>query len=98
MKIARVVGTATGPMKDPPLTGQKLLVVEPLDAGGTVVWPHEVVTDAVGAGVGDWVLVATGSAARQSHRTRAVPTDGTAVVILEEVKIGDESTYRSSDG
>lgn len=97
MRIARVVGTATGPVKDPPLTGHTLLVVEPVDATGTAVGPHEVVTDTVGAGVGDWVLVATGSGARQPDRTRGIATDASAVVILEEVKLGAETTYRSGD-
>jgi len=97
MRIARVVGTATGPVKDPPLTGHTLLVVEPVDATGTAVGPHEVVTDTVGAGVGDWVLVASGSGARQPDRTRGIATDASAVVILEELKLGGETTYRSGD-
>ncbi|MEZ5176365.1 MAG: EutN/CcmL family microcompartment protein [Acidimicrobiia bacterium] len=96
MRIARVVGTATGSVKDPPLTGHKLLIVEPVDAKGKTVGPHEVVTDAaVGAGVGDWVLIATGSAARQPGSTTGVATDASVVIILEELKIGNETTYYS---
>lgn len=94
MRIARVIGTATAPVKDPPLTGQSLLVVEPLDVRGNVAGTHEVVTDTVGAGVGDWVLVAYGSAARQPSKTRGVPTDAAVVAILDEVKVGEESTYK----
>lgn len=95
MRIARVIGTVTGPLKDPPLTGQKLLVVEPVDAYGTVSGPQEVATDTVGAGVGDWVLVALGSAARQPGSTRGLATDASIVVILEEIKIGTTTTYHS---
>ncbi len=97
MRIARVVGTTTGSLKDPNLTGHTLLVVVPVDATGTTTGPHEVVTDTVGAGVGDWVLIAMGSGARQSDRTRGIATDGSAVVILEEVKLGAKTTYRSGD-
>lgn len=96
MRIARVVGTATGSVKDPPLTGQTLLIVEPVDAHGASVGPHEVATDAaVGAGVGDWVLIATGSSARQPGSTRGVATDASVVLILEELKLGAETTYYS---
>lgn len=95
MQIARVVGTATAPVKDPPLTGQSLLVVESLDVWGNPSGTHDVVTDTVGAGVGDWVLVVRGSAARQPAKTRGVPTDAAVVAILDEVKVGEESTYRS---
>lgn len=95
MRIARVVGTATASVKDPPLTGQSLLVVETTDASGGTPGPQEVAVDTLGAGVGDWVLVAFGSAARQPGRTKGVPADAAVVAILEELKVGDRTTYRS---
>ncbi|MCZ7534112.1 MAG: EutN/CcmL family microcompartment protein [Acidimicrobiia bacterium] len=96
MRIARVIGTATGPIKDPPLSGHTLLVIEPVDAHGKANGPHEVATDAaIGAGVGDWVLVATGSAARQPGPVRGIATDASIVMILEEIRLGAETTYHS---
>lgn len=88
MQLGRVVGKATGTVKDPSLSGAKLLVVDLLDGGGELVTPGQIVVDAVGAGVGDLVLVATGSAARQAATTRGVATDATAVAIIDEVTIG----------
>ena len=89
MHLAQVVGRASGTLKDPPLTGIKLLVCQPVDAAGSTTGTTEIVTDAVGAGVGDTVLVATGSAARQPATMRGVPTDATAVMIIDDVSIQD---------
>ncbi|CAN5786063.1 hypothetical protein BH23ACT5_BH23ACT5_08850 [soil metagenome] len=88
MQLARVVGTATGTAKDPSLSGHKLLVVDLVDAHGEVGQPHQIVVDAVGAGLVDLVLVATGSAARQTASTRSAATDATAVAIIDEVTVG----------
>ena len=90
MQLGRVVGMVTGTAKDVSLSGHKLLVVDITDGRGQVVARHQVVVDAVGAGVGDVVLVTTGSAARQSASTRGSATDATAVAIIDEVTIGSD--------
>lgn len=87
MQLGRVVGMVTGTSKDPSLSGHKLLVVDLTDGKGEVMKPHQVVVDAVGAGVGDVVLVVTGSAARQSEPTRGAATDATAVAIIDDITI-----------
>ncbi len=88
MHLARVIGSATGTVKDPPLAGVKLLVVQPVDEKGKNAGATEIVADVVGAGNGDLVLVAVGSAARQPAATRGVATDATAVAIIDDVTIG----------
>ena len=88
MQLGRVVGMVTGTAKDVTLTGHKLLVVDITDGRGQVVLAHQIVVDAVGAGVGDVVLVTTGSAARQSASTRGSATDATAVAIIDDITIG----------
>jgi microcompartment protein CcmK/EutM len=55
MKIARVIGSVTGTVKDSRLVGQKLLLVDIVDARGAVLNPSQVITDTCGAGVGDMV-------------------------------------------
>jgi len=52
MKIARVIGSVTGTVKDGRLVGQKLLLVDIVDARGAVLNPSQVITDSCGAGVG----------------------------------------------
>ena len=85
MQLGRVVGMVTGTVKDPSLSGHKLLLVNLVDGAGTVVTTHQIVVDAVGAGTGDLVLVASGSAARQTASTRGSATDATAVAIIDEI-------------
>ena len=90
MQLGRVVGMVTGTSKDASLSGHKLLVVDITDGRGEVVSRHQVVVDAVGAGIGDVVLVTTGSSARQSASTRGSATDATAVAIIDEITIGSD--------
>ena len=93
MKIARVIGSVTGTVKDGRLVGQKLLLVDIVDASGAVQNPSQVITDTCGAGVGDMVLLASGSAARISPETSGVPTDETAVMLVEEITVDNQLTY-----
>ena len=84
MRLCRVKGKVTGTIKDPGLQGVPLLLVSQVDEEGG---EELVVADAVGAGVGEVVLVAEGSAARQTVSFRGLPTDAAAVLIVDEVQI-----------
>lgn len=97
MRIARVVGAATGTVKADGLAGRKLLVVDVVDAGGKVVQSGELAVDDLGAGVDDWVVLATGSAARQTPSTRGLPVDAAVIAILDEVVAGGEAIHRASE-
>ena len=91
MRIARITGRVSASVKTGQLTGRKMLVTDYVDAGGNVCEPGVVVTDACGAGPGDIVLVATGSAARTPAETAGVPTDATAVALVDQMSIGPEN-------
>ncbi len=83
MRLCRVTGKVTGTIKDPGLQGVTLLLAESVeDEGGE----ETVVADAVGAGAGELILVAEGSAARQAAALRGLPTDAAAVMIVDDVK------------
>jgi microcompartment protein CcmK/EutM len=92
MRLGRVVGTVTGTVKERSLTGHKLLMVDLVDADGAVVDRQVVAVDAVGAGVGDVVLVAGGSAARQAASAVGVPADLAVVMVVEEVVVDGRRT------
>ena len=98
MKIARVIGSVTGTIKDGRLVGQKLLLVDIVDASGAVLNPSQVITYTCGAGVGDMVLLASGSAARISPETSGTPTDETAVMLVEEITVNNQLTYQANSG
>ena len=88
MKLARVTGTVTATAKDPQLTGLKLLVCDVVDGAGKVLEPATVAADTVGAGLGDQVLIATGSAARLPVQTTGVPIDAVITAIVDRVDLG----------
>jgi len=80
MQLCRVVGSTVSTVKAPGLADYKLLNVAPEKGCG----PELVAVDAVGAGVGDLVLVATGSAVRELDGLRAVAADAAIVAIVDE--------------
>ena len=80
MQICRVVGSTVSTVKAPGLAEYKLLNVRPAKADGD----EFVAVDAVGAGVGDLVLVATGSAVRELDGLRGVAADAAVVAIVDE--------------
>ena len=82
MIIAKVVGSVVSTRKDEKLIGSKFMVVEPvsgMDAGLNRL----VAVDNVGAGIGEEVLVALGSAARVSIGEN-VPVDAAIVGIIDK--------------
>ncbi|MER5457575.1 MULTISPECIES: EutN/CcmL family microcompartment protein [unclassified Micromonospora] len=85
MRIARVIGSVVSTIKADTLTGAKLLVVTPLGEGHAVE-PY-VAVDTVGAGRGEVVLVACGSAARLAERQSSqAPVDSTIVAIVDRLE------------
>jgi len=79
--LGKVIGTVVCSVKDDALVGRKLLIVERLYGGGTVV-----AVDAVGAGVGETVYVCRGKEASFAFKEIEVPTEATIVGIVDEVQ------------
>ena len=96
MKIARVKGTVTATMKETQFSGQKLLLVDVVDAADKVTEPSVVVLDVCSAGPGDKVLITTGSAARLPGTTSGIATDATVVAIIDEITVDGKSVYNAS--
>ncbi len=96
MLLGRVSGTLVASRKDPGLEGQKLLVLRQLDVDGSETGGHVVAVDGVGAGVGDVVLWASGSSARQTEATRDRPCDAVVMAIVDSWEIEGETVYRKT--
>ncbi len=94
MLRGRVAGTVVSSKKDPLVEGWKLLLVRQLDAEDREVGPYVVAADAVGAGVGEVVLYATGSSARQTEVTRDRPCDAVIMAIVDTWELGGREVYR----
>lgn len=83
MLIGKVVGTVVSTRKNEKLIGSKFMVVEPLQNLGD---PQKkiVAVDNVGAGIGEIVLLATGSAARIGCDMQTAPVDAAIVGIVDD--------------
>ncbi|MCL1997125.1 MAG: EutN/CcmL family microcompartment protein [Defluviitaleaceae bacterium] len=87
MIIGLVVGSVVSTQKDESLVGYKLLVVQQLNIKGEVVSNKDMVAvDFAGAGVGDKVLLSSGSSARQSARKEKAPIDLAIVGIIDTME------------
>ncbi len=84
MFIAKVVGTVISTRKNENLTGSKFLIVEPLEKMAAAVGNRLVSVDNVGAGIGEIVLVVTGSAARVGTGNENAPVDACIVGIVDD--------------
>ena len=93
MLLGRVTGTVVATRKEPLTEGWKLLVVRQLDAEDKETGGYVVAADAVGAGVGEVGLYASGSSARQTTLTADRPADAVIMAIVDSIEIGGESVY-----
>ncbi|MEJ2430669.1 MAG: EutN/CcmL family microcompartment protein [Deltaproteobacteria bacterium] len=94
MFIARVVGLVVSTMKYETLRSSKLLIVQETDVTGKVIGTPRVAVDTVDAGEGDIVLVAEGSAARQTDITRDRPVDNVIMGVVDTLRADGQITYR----
>ena len=78
------------------MEGFKFLVVKSLDVDGKKAAASVVAVDAVGAGVGEVVLYATGSAARQTMATKDRPCDAVIMAIVDTWEVDGKEIYRKS--
>ena len=93
MVLGKVIGTLVASRKEPTLEGLKLLVVQACDVDGSPKGAVAIAVDAVGAGIGEVVLYAAGSSARQTQATQNRPVDATIMAIVDEIAIGGERRY-----
>lgn len=94
MLMGQVIGTVVATRKDEELEGLKLLVVKGVDIDGKMTGPLVVAADSVGAGVGELVLFAAGSSARQTLVTKNRPVDHVVMAIVDEVTAEGRTRYR----
>ena len=90
MVLAKVVGTVWATQKDKKLVGMKLQIVRPVDLEYKLKDGFLVAVDAVGAGVGEIVLVAQGSSARQTILTENKAVDATIMAIVDKLDVEAE--------
>jgi microcompartment protein CcmK/EutM len=94
--IGKVIGTVIATKKDPELEGLKLLLIKGADLDGATNGPLLVAADAIGAGMGELILYAAGSSARQTVQTKDRPVDHVVMAIIDQIEV-DGSVRWSKD-
>ena len=97
MFLGKVVGTLVASQKEATLEGLKFLVVRRLTIDNDDTDGYVVAADAVGAGVGEVVMVATGSSARQTRLTDRRPTDAVVMAIVDTWEVDGQEKYRKDE-
>lgn len=88
MKVAKVIGNIWATRKEEKLAGLKLLIVQPINIiDGTRERTPIVAADIIGAGVGETVIIVSGSSARSAAGDMGTPVDATVVGIVDDQEI-----------
>jgi microcompartment protein CcmK/EutM len=95
MIIGKVTGTVVCTQKDSNLVGRKMLVVQPvkiMDQSNT--GSPFVALDAIGAGIGEIVMVCGGSSARMAEGFSTLPVDQSIVAIVDIIEVEGATTFK----
>ena len=82
MITARLIDSIWATRKADSLQGLKFMLAE--EIGGSSQWRRLIVVDNIGAGIGDRVIVSTGSAARRMLGNDDIPVDAAVIGIIDE--------------
>jgi ethanolamine utilization protein EutN len=96
MKLGRIVGTVVSTRKDPKLEGLRLYLVQDVSLKLEGKDSFVVAADAMGAGVGEVVLYASGSSARQTDATNNKPVDAVVMAIVDTLHMGEELLFNKN--
>ncbi len=87
MVVCKVIGHVWATKKEESLSGMKLMVVQKQSAGKKLSEDTFVAADVVGAGIGEQVLVVSGSTARKAFGKDDIPIDAAIVGIIDSLEV-----------
>ena len=90
MYLGKVIGRVVATVKDPKLTSQRLLIVQPLTPELKPTGKQVICTDAVGAGADELIYYTKGKESSFPFLPLEVPTDMTVVGIVDTVRVERE--------
>ena len=93
MQLGKIVGTVVSTQKDEKLEGLKFHIVKHVDLDIKPTGSFVIAVDSVGAGVGEVVLTAAGSSARQTDLTKDKPVDTVIMAIVDVLEIDGKEQY-----
>jgi microcompartment protein CcmK/EutM len=87
LTLGRVIGTVWATRKDESLVGLKFMIVRSIDLDYKEKDQFTIAVDSVQAGIGDIVLIASGSSARQTVITKNRPIDAVIMAVVDKLDI-----------
>jgi microcompartment protein CcmK/EutM len=90
MILAKIVGTVVATRKDERLLSSKLLIARAMDPRGKAEGAYLVAVDTVDAGMGETVLIVSGSSARMAAGLKDCPVDAAVVGIVDTVQVSED--------
>jgi ethanolamine utilization protein EutN len=96
MFLGQVVGTVVSTMKDSALTGQRLLIVQPIKPDLTETGKCIVMLDAVGVGPGELIYWCRGKESSFPFLPAEVPTDNTIVGVVDNIHLALANSEKPS--
>jgi microcompartment protein CcmK/EutM len=97
MILAKVVGTVVSTRKEASMDGLKFLILRQINMDGNEIEKFVIAADAVGAGIEEIVLYASGSSARQTIMTDNRPCDAVVMAIVDSWEIGGQEKYKKGN-
>ena len=97
MFLGKIVGTLVATRKESTLDGLRFMVVRRVNIDNEDESGYVVAADAVGAGVGEVVMVATGSSARQTVYTDKRPCDAVIMAIVDTWEVDGTEKYNKRE-
>ena len=97
MILGQIIGSVVSTRKDESLVGLKLLLVQELTVDLTPTGGVVIAADAVGAGIDEVVLCASGSSARLTDVTKDRPVDTVIMAIVDSFDVHGEWRYNKFD-
>jgi ethanolamine utilization protein EutN/carbon dioxide concentrating mechanism protein CcmL len=96
MLIGKVVGTVVATQKDERMDSLRLMIVRQVSVDAKETGSYVVAVDAVGSGVGEYVLYASGSSARQTTVTDKRPCDAVIMAIVDTWEVDGQVRYQKA--
>jgi microcompartment protein CcmK/EutM len=93
MQLGKIVGTVVATKKDEKLEGLKLHIVKHIGVDTHPLGSFVIAVDSVGAGMGEVVLTAAGSSARQTLITKDKPVDTVIMAIVDLLEVDGKICY-----
>lgn len=90
MYLGKVIGRVVASVKDPKLTSQRLLIVQPVTPELKPTGKQVICTDSVGAGADELIYYSKGKESSFPFLPLEVPTDMTVVGIVDSVRVERE--------